>query len=98
MKRITTKVLSMTSALLTAGALTASAQNADLEQLKSTVKSMEQTINELKQKISELERARAAAPPAPTPAPGVGPWSAMESNSPSIQALEKIAAGEQIAR
>ena len=54
MKHITTKILSMTSALLTAGALTASAQNADLEQLKSTVKSMEQTINELKQKSSEI--------------------------------------------
>src|SRR6185436_9549858 len=91
MKRTAMKLVAMITALLAAGAVTASAQNADIDQLKSSVKTLEQTINELKQKIADLEKAKAA--PAPAPA-----RSAMETNSPSIQALEKIAAGEQVAK
>src|SRR5215471_920139 len=90
----TTKPLIIATALIAAGAMTASAQNADLDQLKSQVRTLEQTINELKQKIADLEKAKAAPPPAPTPAP---PRSALETNSPSIQALEKVASGEKIA-
>jgi len=71
------------------------AQNADLEELKTQVKSLEQTINELKQKIADLEKAKAAQPP-PAPAP-VPVHSALETNSPSIQSLEKVAAGQPIA-
>ena len=71
----------------------APAQNADLEELKTQVKTLEQTINEMKQKIADLEKAKAAPPPA-APVP---PRSALDTNSPSIHSLERVAAGEKIA-
>ena len=85
----TTKSLVIAAALFAAGTAVSPAQQSDLDKLKDTVKSMEQTIEQMKQKIAELERAKAAAP-APTPT------NTLEASSLSIQTLEKIAAGQQV--
>jgi hypothetical protein len=85
----TTKPLMIATALLVAGTVSVSAQNSELDQLKQTMKTMEQTIEQMKKKIAELEEKAQAAPPAAT-------RSQMESNSPSIQALEKVAAGQKV--
>ena len=82
----TTKPLMIATALLFAGTISVSAQNSELDQLKETMKAMEQTIQQMKKKIAELEQKAQATPPAP-------PRTLMESNSPSIQTLEKVAAG-----
>ncbi|MCW5551399.1 MAG: porin [Verrucomicrobiae bacterium] len=67
----------MVGAVLAAGLpAPACAQNtAELEKLKATVKAMEQTIQEMNRKISELEREKVAVPappPAQTEAPNPG--------------------------
>lgn len=85
----TTKSLIIAAALLTAATVVATAQESELDKLKDTVKSMEQTIEQMKQKIAELERAKAAAPP---PAA----TNLFEGTSRSIQTLEKIAAGQAV--
>ncbi len=89
----TTKSLIIATALLAAGSFQAVAQDSELDQLKKTMKSMEETIEQMKQKIAELERAKAQAP-APTPSPA--PTNTLESTSKSIQTLEKIAAGQKV--
>jgi hypothetical protein len=67
----------------------AGAQNADeLQKLKDAVQQMQKTIDSLNQRIAEMEKAKAAAPP-------VAP-SATQKSSPSIQTIEKIAAGETV--
>jgi hypothetical protein len=77
------------TALLVAGRVSVSAQNSELDQLKQTMKTMEQTIEQMKKKIAELEEKAQSAPP-------VASRTQMESNSPSIQALEKVAAGQKV--
>src|SRR6478672_6378114 len=85
----TTKSLIILTALLAAGSSPVSAQNSELDQLKASMKSMEQTIEQMKQKIAELEKQQAKAPvPAAT--------NALEKTSESIQTLLKVAAGEPV--
>ena len=85
----TTKSLIILTALLAAGSSPVSAQNSELDQLKAAMKSMEQTIEQMKQKIAELEKQR-------TQAPAPVATNALEKTSESIQTLEKVAAGEAI--
>jgi hypothetical protein len=67
----------------------ARAQTAEeIQQLKDAVKQMQGTIDALNKKIEDLEKARTAAP--------VPAQSALEKSSPSVQTLEKVAAGGQI--
>jgi hypothetical protein len=84
----TTKSLIIAAAML-AAAVPAPAQNAELDQLKEQMKAMEQTIEQMKQKIADLERTNAAAPRLIVTNP-------LTTTSPSIQTLEKVAAGEPI--
>ncbi len=73
-------------ALLAAGGLSVSAQQSELEQLKASMKAMEQTIEQMKQKIAELEKQKAQVPaPAGT--------NLLEQASPSYREMEKVAAG-----
>ena len=85
----TTKSLMIVTALLAAGSIPVSAQNSELDQLKETVKSMEQTMEQMKQKIADLERQKA-------PAPTVTKTNAIEAKSLSYQTLEKAAEGQPI--
>jgi hypothetical protein len=80
--------LMMAAALLAAGSVRAPAQNPELDQLKETVKAMEKTIQQMNQKIADLERAKAQAPPTT--------GTNLEATSRSIQTLEKVAAGEKV--
>ena len=84
MKPKTTGTLLITVALF-AAAGPASAQNSELDQLKENMKSMEQTIEQMKQKIADLEKQKAQAP---------APTNAIAAHSPSIQTMEKIAEGQ----
>jgi hypothetical protein len=90
MNRKTTGIMIIAAALLTSATVPALAQNSELDQLKQTMKSMEQTIDQMKQKIAELERTRAQAPPSAT--------NGLEASSPSIQTLEKVAAGQNVSK
>jgi len=90
MKLKITKSLIMGIALLVAWSNSASAQNADVEDLKAKLKAMEQTMMEMKQKIAELEKEKTKAPPPAT--------DAVTAASPSIKTIEKIAAGEKVAQ
>jgi hypothetical protein len=85
----TTICLVIAVALIGAGGVRASAQNAELDQLKETVKSMEQTIEQMKQKIADLEKQQAQKPAAPG-------TNALEGTSKSIQTLEKVAEGQPV--
>lgn len=73
------KSLVLVGAILVAGppALVYAQDNSELEKLKSTVQSMEQSIQELKNRIVEMERQKAApipvAAPRQAPVPGVPP-------------------------
>ncbi|HTL57719.1 MAG TPA: DcaP family trimeric outer membrane transporter [Candidatus Limnocylindrales bacterium] len=87
----TTKRLTIAITLLAAGTIAAAAQDSELEQLKNTMKAMEQQMEQMKQKIADLERAK---PVAPTPAG----TNTLEASSKSIQTLEKVAAGEQVSQ
>src|SRR5215831_9264882 len=84
-----TRSLSVAAALLMGASITASAQNSELDQLKAQMKAMEQTIEQMKQKIADLEKQKAAAP-APTGT------NALEETSPSIQTLQKVAQGQHV--
>jgi hypothetical protein len=87
------KTIVLAAALVAAGSINTLAQTSELDELKAKMKAMEQTMEEMKQKIAELEKQKAAAPaPVPTRA------SVLESNSPSMQTLEKVAEGETVAR
>jgi hypothetical protein len=85
----TTKGLMIAITLLAAGNIPAPAQNPELDQLKEQVKSMEQTIEQMKQKISDLEKQQ-AKPPAVTAT------NKLEAASPSMQDMEKVAAGQPL--
>jgi gas vesicle protein len=89
MNRKTSKVLMIAAALLLADRVSASAQNSELDQLKEQVKSMEQTIEQMKQKIADLEKQKGQPPPA-------AGTNLLESTSPSIKDVEKSAAGQPI--
>jgi len=89
MKRKSTTTLIIAAALLAAGSVPAADQNSELEQLKETIKSMEQTIEQMKQKIADLEKQKAQAPAATA-------TNALEATSPSIQTIEKVAAGQMV--
>ena len=88
MKPKTTRTLMIAAALLAAVA-PASAQNSELDQLKESMKSMEQTIEQMKQKIADLEKQKAQAPAA-------APTNAVAAHSASVQTIEKIAEGQQV--
>lgn len=83
----TRKVLIFLTALLAGGVLYG--QNSELEQLKEAVKSMQQTIDQMKQKLADLEKEK-AQPPAQVVT------NAIEATSPSVQTLEKVAEGKAI--
>ncbi len=86
MKTNMMKVIPLVVVLLVLRAVPAVAQSSELDQLKVTLQHMQKTIAEMQQKIAELEKEKAV-----TPAP-----SAIERNSPSYKALEKVAAGQDI--
>src|SRR5215831_6362045 len=58
----------------------------ELDILKAKMKAMEQTMEEMKQKIVELEKQKSAAPPATNAV----------SNSASVRTIEKIAEGQTV--
>ena len=70
MKFKTIKTIIVAAALVVAGSLTTRAQTSDIDDLKAKMKAMEQTMEEMKQKIADLEKQKAiAAAPVPA-APG----------------------------
>jgi hypothetical protein len=81
------KSLIVAMSLLVVMATPVFAQNSELDQLKAAVNSMQQTIDQLKQKIADLEKQQ-AHPPAPT--------NALQATSPSVQTLEKVAEGQPV--
>jgi hypothetical protein len=85
----TPKSLILATVLLAMTGISASAQNSELEQLKAQMKAMEQTIEQMKQKIGELERTKSSTAAATNN-------SLLEMNSPSIQTVEKVAAGQSV--
>jgi hypothetical protein len=85
----TIKAMIILTALLTGGVVPVWGQNAELEQLKEAVKAMQQTIDQMKQKIADLEKQK-AQPPAPVVT------NALEATSPSVHTLEKVAEGQAI--
>jgi hypothetical protein len=66
MKSITVKTI-IPAALLAVGAMNTPAQTPEIEDLKAKMKLMEQTMQEMKQRIAELE-TKQPAPPAAAPA------------------------------
>jgi hypothetical protein len=90
----TIRSLIIATTLLVAGSFTVSAQSSELDQLKNSMKAMEETIQQMKLKIAELERAKAQAPTAATTTTTT--TNRLEANSKSIQTLEKVAAGERV--
>ncbi len=88
MKLKMTRPLFVAAGLVLGGGITAPAQTPDLDQLKAAVKNMQDTINQMNQKINELEAEKAAAVP--------GATNGYAKTSPSIQEMEKVAAGGTI--
>jgi hypothetical protein len=72
--------------LLAAGCVSAQAQSSELEDLKAKMKVMEQTLEEMKRKIADLERQKVTAPAATNAA----------ANSASMRTIEKVAEGQSI--
>src|SRR5687768_15788546 len=72
MKSITLKTM-VHVALLAAGSFNAPAQTPELEDLKSKMRLMEQTMQEMKQRIVELESQKTAPPAAVPPAADTTP-------------------------
>src|SRR5690349_20283141 len=64
----------------------------EFKQLKAMVEQMQKTIEAQNARIAELEKLKAATPAAPSPG-----QAALETNSPSIQTVQKIAAGQKVA-
>src|SRR5262249_1997164 len=89
----TTQSLMVATALLVAGSIPAWAQKSELDQLKEQVKAMEKTIEQMKQKIDDLEKAKAQPPPVTTT---VVPTNAVEASSRSYRTIEKVATGQQV--
>ena len=86
MKSNIMKTMSLVLALSAAGGLPAWAQDSELDKLKASMQQMQKNMEEMQKKIAELEKEKAAATNK----------SAIEKTSPSFQALEKVAAGQDI--
>ncbi len=65
------------AALLIAGGIESSAQSPEVQELKAKMRLMEQTMQEMKQRIAELENQKAALPPAI-------PSAAAATNAPTL--------------
>jgi hypothetical protein len=89
MKSKTIKTIIVAVALVAAGSITTRAQASDIDDLKAKMKAMEQTMEEMKQKIADLEKQKAQAPPA-------AGTNALQAASPSMQTMEKVAEGQSI--
>src|SRR4051812_47397382 len=97
--RTSTIMAALLALLFAAPGLQAQTDEA-FNQLKAMVEDMKKTIEAQNARILELERNKAAQPvpaPAPTPTPGKTAPERLEESSPSIQTVEKIAAGEEVA-
>jgi len=83
--------------VLLAGLLTAPevpAQSAEeFKQLKAMVEQMQKTIEAQNARIAEMEKSKAAAPVVTTTVV----TNRLEATSPSIQTMEKVAAGQSVA-
>ena len=71
MKPITIKPIIVALALISAGSITTRAQTSEIEELKAKMKAMEQTMEEMKQKIADLEKQK-ALPAVPVAGPVTG--------------------------
>jgi len=89
MKGPTKKAFRILAALLTLGPAGALAQPSEVEQLKAAMKAMERNMEEMKQRIADLEKQKSQAS-------ATNPLSRLEQASPSIKALEKVSEGGQI--
>jgi len=69
MKPTIMKTLPVLLALTLAGSLPAWAQNADLDQLKTQLQSMQKMMEEMQKKIDQLEKEKAQPPTPPTTPP-----------------------------
>jgi hypothetical protein len=87
MKNIPLKTLIVAVAMLSTGITSTVAQTSDIDELKAQMKAMEQTMEQMKQRIADLEKQKAAQPPAPTNT---------MAGSPSMVLMEKIAEGQSI--
>jgi hypothetical protein len=81
------KTIIVTAALLTAAKVPIPAQTSELEVLKAKMKAMEQAMEEMKQKIAELEKQKTPVPPV---------TNAVAANSASMRTIEKIAEGQTV--
>jgi len=77
--------------LMMAVSLTSQAQTSELDQLKAAVQDMSKTIEQMKAKIADLEKQKAA----PNVTPTVAPTNAVAA-SPSMITMEKIAEGQAV--
>jgi hypothetical protein len=87
MKSNPIRSLLLVLAIVFTGNGVARAQTNELEQLKATMKAMEQTMEQMKAKIEELEKQNAARP---------APTTNATAASPSYRAIEKIAEGQSV--
>lgn len=88
MKLTAIKSLVIIGAILTTSGVNGRAQSAsDIEALKSAMQTMQQNMAEMQKKIDQLEKDKAAADQA---------QSDLEKSSPSVQTLEKVAAGQDV--
>lgn len=71
MKPLTIKTLFVAATLIIAGSGRTLAQNSELDELKAKMKAMEETMQQMRQKIEDLEKRNAAAPPPVAAAPAV---------------------------
>jgi hypothetical protein len=97
MKTTNRKVRLLTTVLIAAAAVSATAQadeTSDLDQLKAAMQTMQKNMEQMQRKIDELEKEKASAAQAKS-ATAQTP-NKLEQSSPSIQALEKSAAGENV--
>ena len=84
--------------LVLGGALPARAQNSDVEELKTQLKTMQKMMEDMQKKIEQLEKEKAAQPPPAPPATNVptAGQTALEKASPSVQTLERVAEGQDV--
>jgi hypothetical protein len=89
MKMNKTKAYAAIIAFIAAGILSAPAQSSsEIEQMKAALQTMQKSMDQMQQKIDELEKEKAMAPSQTN----------IEQNSPSVQTLEKAAAGQDIGK
>jgi hypothetical protein len=98
MKSTIKRTIALLVSLIVAGSFPAWAQNSDIDDLKTQLKSMQKMMEDMQKKIDALEKEKAAQPPLAPPImtpPPLGP-SALEKASPSVQALERVAEGQDV--